>query len=525
MIAQTENTKRIAKNTIFLYGRTIVTMLISLFTSRIILAALGIDNYGIANVVGGVVAMFSVISGSLSGSISRFLTFALGEGNKENLRKLFSISINIQILIGLIILVVGEIGGIWFLNNKLNIPPDRLLAAHWVLQCSLLNFFVGLISVPYNACIIAHEKMDIYAYMTIVDVSIKLLFAYILYVTPFDVLITYIVSQLIVVILMRIFYGIYCTRKFEECRYEFTLFDKNLAKEMFSFAWWGFFGNTAWMFNTQGVNIAINMFFGVTFNAARGVAGQVEGAVMSFIGNFTTALNPQITKSYAAGDREYLFQLISKGAKFSFFLMLFFIIPVAFESETLLRLWLGDNVPPMAPLFVVLSLLSSVSVSYGNTAFTAIMATGNIRNYQIWITLVGCLVFPLTWLGYKLGLQIQSTYYIFIFIYCILVGIRILFLKKLMDFPPMSFIKNAVLPNLLVTFISLIGPSIIVYFLEPTFGRLIVTCCFSVLSIPIIVYFIGLTKGERSKVTAKIEQQFPQFKPILAVASWLGSHR
>lgn len=517
MTAQSENTRRIAKNTLFLYGRTILTMLVSLFTSRIVLAALGIDNYGIINVVGGVVAMFSIISGSLSNSISRFLTFSLGEGNKEKLRHLFSISINIQILIGLAILFIGEIGGIWFLNNKLIIPSDRLWAAHWVLQCSLVSFFIGLISVPYNACIIAHEKMDIYAYMTIVDVAIKLFFAYVLYVTPFDVLVSYTVFQLIVAVLMRILYGIYCVRKFEECRYEFVTFDKKLMKEMFSFAWWGFFGNTAWMFNTQGVNIAINMFFGVTFNAARGVAAQVEGAVMGFIGNFTTALNPQITKSYASGDKEYLFQLINKGAKFSFFLMLFFIVPVVFESKTLLHFWLGDNVPPMAPLFVILSLLTSVSVSYGNTAFTAIMATGNIKNYQIWVTLVGCLVFPLTWFGYKIGLQVQSTYYIFIFIYCILIGIRLWFLKRLINFPPMSFVRNTILPNICVGGMSLIGPSIIVYCLEPTLLRLVVTCCFSIFSIPIIVYFVGLTKSERSKIAVKISRRFPQFAPLFVI--------
>lgn len=235
-----ENTKRVAKNTGLLYLRTIVMMFISIYTSRIVLEALGVDNYGINNVVGGVVGMFSIISGPLTGSISRFLTFALGEENKEKLQKVFSLSINIQIFIGLIVIFIAEIIGVWFINNKLNIPPDRLIAAHWVFQLSLISFFIGLVNVPYGSCLVAHERMGVFAYMTIIDVVIKLLFAYAIFVTPFDKLITFAVLNVSVGIIMRIIYGIYCVRNFDECRYKWTTFDKSLAKEMTSFAWWGF---------------------------------------------------------------------------------------------------------------------------------------------------------------------------------------------------------------------------------------------------------------------------------------------
>lgn len=501
---QSENTKRIAKNTLFLYGRTIVTMLVSLFTSRIILAALGVDNYGISNAVGGVVAMFSVISGSLSGSISRFLTFALGEGDKEKLRKLFSISINIQILIGLAILIVGEIGGVWFLNNKLNIPPDRLWAAHWVLQCSLLSFFVSLISVPYNACIIAHEKMDIYAYMTIVDVGIKLLFAYALYITPFDVLVTYTVSLLVVSVLMRIFYGLYCVRKFEECRYQFTVFDKSLTKEMFSFAWWGFFGNTAWMFNTQGVNILINMFFGVAFNAARGVAGQVEGAVMSFIGNFTTAMNPQITKSYAAGDMKYTYSLVCKGTKYTVYLMYLFFIPLWFEAEKILGIWLVD-VPSFSAIFLRLSLVCTVLTTMAFPMLTAIMATGKIRGYEIVTTVFGCLVFPLTYLAYKIGAQILWTYYIYIFIYAFLIGIKMYYARKLLGLPIKQFLFEVIRPLAFVTPIALLVPYIVSVCMGDTILRLFILTFISILWTLLVVYFVGMTVDERQFAIVKIK--------------------
>lgn len=482
-----------------LYLRTIVMMLVSLYTSRIVLEALGVDNYGINNVVGGVIGMFSLISGPLAGSISRFLTFALGEGDKEKLRKIFSLSINIQIFIGLIIILLAEAIGVWFINNKLNIPPGRLYAAHWVFQLSLVSFFIGLINVPYNACLIAHERMGVFANLTILDVVIKLGIAYALFVSPFDKLITAAVLGTAVSLVMRLIYGWYCVRHFEECHYQFTTFDKPLVKEMTSFAWWGFFGNTAWMFNTQGVNILINMFFGVAYNAARGVAGQVEGAVMGFVGNFTTALNPQITKSYASKDWNYLFNLICRGAKYTFYLILLFMIPLCLEANTLLSIWL-KVVPPDTALFLRLSVMCSIATQFGNTAYTAIMATGKIRTYQIAVTVIGCLVFPLTWVVYKLGMPVESTYYVFFPIYVILIGVRLIFLKRLMDFPIKMFVKGAIIPSLIVFCLSVILPTLVVVNLEPTFLRLVYTTIVSIISLAIVVWFLGMTNEERAMI-------------------------
>lgn len=499
MDSHLENTKRIAKNTGLLYVRTIVMMLISLYTSRIVLEALGVDNYGVNNVVGGVVGMFSIISGSLSGSISRFLTFALGEGNIEKLRKIFSLSVSIQILIGLGIIVVGEIGGLWFISHKLNISPDRMIAAHWVFQCGLASFFMGLISVPYNACLIAHERMGVFAYMTIVDATAKLLTAYVIFITPFDKLITFAILNLCVAVFMRIFYGWYCVRNFEECRYEFRSFDKGLAKEMTSFAWWGFFGNMAWMFNTQGVNILINMFFGVVYNAARGVVGQVEGAVIGFVNNFSVALNPQITKSYAKSDWNYLFPLVCNGTKYQFFLMLLFLIPIEFEANSLLSIWLTD-VPPLAPLFLRLSLLCTVTTLYGGTMYTAIIATGKIKGYQLAVTTIGCLVFPLTWLGYKLGLPIYSTYFFFMTVYLILIIVRLIYMKKLMAFPIYMFIKDTVLPSLYVVCLACIVPLIIVILMAPSLLRFFILVPSTVISTAAMIFLVGMTMNEKQKM-------------------------
>lgn len=498
-----ENTKRVAKNTGLLYVRTIVMMLISLFTSRIVLEALGVENYGINNVVGGVVAMFSIISGSLSASVSRFLTFALGEGNKEKLRKIFSMSINIQIFIGLIIIILAESCGIWFINHKLNIPPDRLIAAHWVFQCAVFGFFIALLNVPYNASLIAHERMGVFAYMTIIDVVIKLLMAYAIFITPFDKLITFAILNLCVGILMRIIYGIYCVRNFEECRYEWAIFDKKLAKEMTGFAWWGFFGNTAWMFNTQGVNILINMFFGVVYNAARGVAGQVEAAVMSFVGNFSTALNPQITKSYAAGDKDYLFSLICRGTKFTYFLTLFFVIPLWFEAQTVLSIWLVE-VPTDAAIFLNLSLICAILTSAAQPLLAAIMATGEIRKYELVTTLTGCLVFPLTYLAYKLGFNILSTYYIYMVVYTYLIWIKILFAKRQIGFKPSMFFDNVLRPCVLSTAIAFIYPVVISYIMEDGLIRLIVLTFSTTIWTSISIYFLGLTTGEKKFIKDKI---------------------
>ena len=315
MTDNSANNKRIAKNTIILYIRTIVILVISLYTSRIILNALGVEDFGIYNAVGGVVAMFTVISGALSSSISRFLTYELGKGDKEQLKIIFSTSVNIQIGLAVIILSIGEIVGVWFLNYKMNIPPDRIIAANWVLQCSLVTFSIDLISIPYNACIIAHERMDAYAYISILQAILKLLICYAITFSPSDKLITYAILLVLVSIIIRCIYAVYCCRHFEESKYIFT-FNKPIMRDMTNFAGWNFFTNSAFVFNTQGVNILINIFFGVTINAARGIATQVENAVMQLVNSFTTAMNPQITKNYASGNRAEMLSLVFRGANF-----------------------------------------------------------------------------------------------------------------------------------------------------------------------------------------------------------------
>lgn len=405
--------KRIAKNTLFLYFRTILIMLVTLYTSRVVLNTLGIEDFGVYNAVGGVVSMFAVITGALTNAISRYVTYEIGKGDTNKLKQVFCTSVNIQIAISVIIFILCELAGLWFLNSKMNIPSDRILAANWVLHCSLLTFVVNLISVPYNACIIAHERMNAYAYISIIDAILKLSVAYLLIISPIDKLIAYSVLLLVAALGVRLLYGFYCGRNFQECKYKFK-YDRQLFNEMLGFAGWNFFGNATSILNSQGVNLLINIFFGVIANSARGIASQVDAAVNQFVVTFSTAVNPQIIKSYAQNDKNRMFYLVCKGAKFSFLLLLFFAIPIMIESDKILELWL-KNVPEGAPLFVRLSLIGAMIATIGNTGYTACMATGKIKAYSIWITLVGSLVFFLTWIAYtRGGLLIRHTIFIFL---------------------------------------------------------------------------------------------------------------
>lgn len=497
-----QNNKRIAKNTLLLYVRMFFMMAISLFTSRVILNTLGVTDYGINNVVGGLVAMFSLLSGSLSSAISRFITFELGKNRLDRLKIVFSTSVNIQLIMAVVIIIVAEIVGVWFLNYKMNIPADRMYAANWVLHCSILAFAVNLISIPYNASIIAHERMSVFAYISIVEAVLKLAIVYMIYVSPLDRLITYTVLFLCVAVIIRFVYGTYCSRHFEECKYEMKL-DCVLFKEMSNFAGWNLFGNTAYLLNTQGVNMLMNVFFGVTVNAARGIAVQVEGAVTQFVNNFMTALNPQITKSYAVGDFEYMVQLVCRGSKFSSFIMLIFIVPFELEADIILKIWLGV-VPDYAATFLRLVLFTTLATIIGNPLLVAIMATGKVKRYQIMITSCGCLVFPLSWIAFKMGYPAHTTYIIYICIYFALNFIRLIEIRRLTKFPIRIYMKEVYFRVGIVGALSFTLPTFLYLIIEGNSTitanvmlRFVTICLSGVVWTVLCCFCIGLTKHER----------------------------
>ena len=453
------NNKRIAKNTLLLYFRQLLLMFIGLFTSRVVLNSLGVENYGVYNVVGGIVAMFTLLTGSLSAAISRFINVGLGKGDIGRLNVIFSTAVNVQIGMAILVGLLCEIGGVWFLNTHLNIPIARMEAANWVLQLSIITFCINLISVPYNAAIIAHEKMNVFAYISILEGVFKLIVAYTLYVSPYDKLKTYAVLLTVIAIILRFIYGFYCGKTFKECHYHYV-FDKQILKDISGFAGWNFFGSGAYLFNTQGVNIVTNLFFGVAANAARGVATQAEGIVKTFVTNFTTAINPQIMKSYAEGNLHYTFSLVCRGAKFSYCLMLIFAVPFMFETETIMTLWL-KTYPPEAPLFLRLSMIGTMFDLLGNSTANAAWATGKIKRYYLYVATIGCLVFPISWICFEIGCPAYTSYIVFAVIYLLLVFVKLWILNGLIGFPQMMFIKEVVFRIGIVTLSSFILPVII----------------------------------------------------------------
>ena len=506
MPSTSDNNKRIAKNTLMLYFRMILLMLISLYTSRVNLNALGVEDYGIYNVVGGVVAMFSLISGRLSSAISRFITFELGRGDHQRLKDIFSASVTIQLVLSLLIIVLLETIGLWFLNTHLVIPAERLKAANWVFQFSVLTFVINLISVPYNACIIAHEKMSAFAYISILEAAGKLAVALLIVHSPIDRLIFFAAMLCGIAVLLRLVYGWYCTHHFSECHYH-PRWDGQLLRQMFSFAGWNFIAGSAGLINNTGVNVMMNLFFGVTVNAARGVATQVNAHVYQFVTNFTMALNPQITKSYAQGDFTYMHSLVCRGAKFSYFLILIFLIPICLEAHQILHLWLGI-VPDYAVPFVQLTLMCTAINVLSSTIITSIHATGNIRRFMIIVGAVEITNFPLVYIAFRLGASPLVAYYIYIVIYFILMFLRFYLTKDLIHMKASLFIKGVYLKALIVTLLAAILPvALRLAMTEETLLRFLLVCLVSFASSFAIIYYVGLEAEERGMIMRMIRKK------------------
>lgn len=493
---QSSNNKRIAKNTLLLYFRMLLTMLVSLYTSRVVLKELGVDDYGIYNVVGGVVAMFNVISGALSSAIGRFITFELGKDNKEKLRRVFSSSVTIQIFIALIIVLLAESIGLWFMNHKMIIPIDRLNAAHWVYQFSIITFTINLISVPYNATIIAHEKMSAFAYISIIEVISKLGIAFCIVISPIDKLTFYGLMLMIVAIIVRMIYTYYCKRNFEECsEYTFTI-DKELFKEMFSFAGWNFIGSSSAVLRDQGGNIIINMFYGPEVNAARGLAMQVSTAIQGFVTNFMTALNPQITKSYASGQYEYMMTLIFQGARLSFYILLLLSLPVIFNTHYLLSVWL-EKVPEYTTIFVQLVLIFALSESLAAPLVTAMLATGNIRNYQLVVGGLQLLNLPVSYILLKMGYAPEIIFIVAIFVSICCEMARLYMLRKMIDLPVRSFFSKVYFNVIGVSVFASVIPYLFVTNTEISFKSFLICSLLCIICTLISIYVIGCNKDDR----------------------------
>lgn len=501
-----EKSKRIAKNTLMLYFRMFFMMAIALYTSRINLDSLGVVNYGIYNAVGGIVAMFSIISGSLSLAIGRYLTYEIGKGNTRRLNVIFCTSVNIQIAMALLIMVIAEIAGVWFLNAKMNIPEGRIIAANWVFQCSILTFMINLISVPYNALIIAHEKMSAFAYISILEVVLKLLICYFLYISPIDKLVIYALLLTGVSILMRFVYGYYCNSHFQEVHYK-PIVDRPLLKDMSKFIGWAFIGNGVVVLKDQGANILLNIFCGPIINAARGVAMQVNNAVNQLINNFLMAVNPQITKSYSGGDLDYMHNLIIRSGKFAFFILLLAFFPLWANIDFILHLWLVE-VPAHTGNFILLIMGTAMLDCFGSPLVDGVLAEGNIRRYEINLTILYLANFLASYIFLRCGYEPEWVFILNLLFKFLVVGALLIQAYHLYGFPVKQFFFQSLLPSLVVfslcaVFVDFIKLPITNGLLR-LFTSSILICSFTLITI----YFIGLTKEETVFIMEQIKKRF-----------------
>ena len=494
-IQSSDNNKRIAKNTLLLYFRMLFMMAVSLYTSRVVLNTLGVEDYGIYNVVGGVVAMFGFINSSMSSATQRYITFALGKGDMNRLQTVFSTTLQIHTLIAGIIVLLGETVGLWFLYNKMQIPADRMDAAFWVLQCSIISTVVMIISVPYNADIIAHEKMSAFAYISILEVVLKLVIVYMLVVFSFDKLILYAILLLAIQLLIRFCYSIYCNRHFEETKYKYV-WDKTLFKEMTGFAGWSMFGNLAGVLFGQGLNMLLNVFFGPVVNAARAVAVQVQNAVQGFVSNFQMALNPQITKTYAKGELSDMHKLMYRSARFSFFLLFFLSLPVLFETNFILTLWL-KTVPENTVVFLRIMICTSLIYTLSNPLIIANQATGKVKKYQAVCGSILLLILPISYVCLLLGCPAYSVFIVHFIMESVAQLARMIMLRPLIGIRLRNYFQHIYLKVIIVVAASVILPSLAYLKMSDDFLRFLVVGVLCVISVSASVYTLGLSANER----------------------------
>lgn len=496
------SSKTIFKNSLFLYVRMFLAMGVGLYTSRVVLNTLGIEDYGVYNVVGGIVVIFSFFNSAMSSATQRFLSFDIGSKDYFQLKKTFNTTLNIHFLIAIIVLILAESVGLWFVNYKLNLPAERMIAVNWVYQFSVFTFLFGIIQVPYNALIIARERMNIYAYISIFEVVFKLIIVYLLVIVDFDKLILYSALLFGIAFFVRFFEKTYCKKHFEESKYEFY-YDKSYTKTLLSYSGWSLFGNVAAIGRSQGINILLNLFFGTLLNASYGIAMQVQGVVNTFVSNFQMAVNPQIVKRYAAGEIKESIELICQSAKLSYFIMFIIACPIIFNVDFVLKIWL-KNPPIYTSMFVVLSLVNVLIDSISGPLMIGAQASGNIKWYQITIGSFILLCVPLSYLLLKIYNDPNLVFYVIIAINLISLFLRVLFLRKLINLNVSVFLKDVLLPIAAVTFVfiaiyyALINYTLVIQNQSISF---LYKAGLSVMINLFLIFFIGMSKSERIFLT------------------------
>lgn len=479
-------------------------MAATLYTSRIVLSTLGITDFGIFNAVGGLVAMMGFLNSSMANAVQRFLSFEIGRNNEKGVNLIFNISLQIHIIIALVVFFIIEGIGVWFLYNKMNIPADRMTAAFWVFQCAVVVSMFSVIQVPYNAIIIAKEQMNVFAYISILEVILKLMIVYLLVLWNIDKLILYSILTMGVSFLIITMYFLYCVGHYPESRIHYIR-DAKTAKNMAWFASWNMLGEVAWIFTGQGVNLLLNIFFGPAINAARGVAYQVETAVMKFVNSFQMALNPQIIKTYAVGEQPQTIKLVYQGTRFSFYLLMILSIPLLFEMDYVLGIWLYE-VPPLTTQFTQLVLICSLVQCMSNLFATVAKAYGKIRKYQLVISTILFLNFPISFILLKTGFSPLYTVMTAILIQIVTLVARLILTKKMIVFSIREFLVRVFIPLSFIFLLGCIIPLFITYNYTSCFVRFVTNTLLSELSLLLIIYHFGLNKNERTLIIRQLSK-------------------
>lgn len=496
---------RILKNTIFLYCRMFIIMAVSLFASRVTLAVLGVEDYGIYDVVGGVVVMFSFFSSALNSATQRFLSVELGKNDLSQYNRVFNSCIYIYILLAVIIIVLAETVGLWFLNNTMNFPHGRIEAANWVYQFSIITFVLNIIRTPFNASIIANEKMSFFAYTSIVEVCLKLgLVLLLYYTTDFDKLKLYALLISIVAFILLIWYLLFCLRTIPGCVIQKN-FDKVLTKRIFSFSGWSLMGSAAVITTNQGVNMLLNIFCGVAVNASMGIANQVSQVVNQFTANFQLAFAPQITKAFDCGSIEY-HNFVFRSSRLSFFLLFLIALPILFNVEFILDLWLID-VPNYAAEFCLWMIISMLLETLSAPLYLVVQAEGKIRNYQIIVSLLFALNIALSYVFLSFGYQAVIVVVIRVIVSLLLLLFRVIYISYKIEYKVIDYFSHVIKPIIRVVFLSFIFPVICTsfgLFEETSMMKGISKIAITVFLTSIIIYVVGLKKSERIKLSNMI---------------------
>lgn len=510
MTDTSQNNKRIAKNTLLLYFRMLLLMLVTLYTSRVVINKLGVTDFGIYNVVGGIVSMLGFLTSAMANAVQRFLSFEIGKGNSERINHIFNVSLMAHYCIAVFVLFVMEVAGVWYLNYYMNIPAERLNAANWVLQCSIFTAMFSIIQVPYNAIIISKEQMGVYAYISILEAILKLAIVYLLSICSFDRLKFYSVLVMVVTIGILMAYRIFCIKKYEEAKFKFIKDIKTL-KEITKFAGWNMLGELAWVFTGQGVNIILNIFFGPAVNAARGLAEQVNGAVMKFINGFQTAVNPQLIKSYAVGQFEEMRQLLFRNIRFSFYLMFVLALPLILDMDFVLKLWLMD-VPEFAVGFCRLILICSLVATLSNPLSQVARAYGDMRKYQIVVSIVLFLNFPLSYFVLKAGASPLMTIVVNIIVQGTLLFVRLYLVKSMINLSILDFIIKVLYPILKVLVPTLILIYLCTYESGGGWQWFVFIVCISLICSVSSILIFGVSKHERAYIISFAKKFFKKNK-------------